>query len=332
MLPKKPNQPTRRSVLALPLAAAPLLLPSARARAATYPDQPIHFALPFPPGGGADILARLVGQFVATRLGQPVVIDNRPGAGGNIAAEIVAKAPADGYTLLEGNLAHAVAMTMYRHIRYDINKDFAPVIALASEPFVLAVTPSLPVKSLADLLALARSEPGKLNYASSGVGGPSHLAMELLEYDAHIKMTHVPYKGAEPAANALMAGYVQVAFISVPPAAPLMASGKIRGLAVSSAHRTDALANVPTIAESGVPGYEAITWFGVLAPRGTPSAVVQTLNGAFGAALADPTIRKRLRAEGFQIMGGTPQQFAAYIQAEVKKWAPIVKAAKLIVD
>jgi tripartite-type tricarboxylate transporter receptor subunit TctC len=329
MLPKKP---TRRSVLALPLAAAPLLLLAARARAAAYPEKPIRFVLPYPPGGGSDTLARLMGQYVATRLGQQIVVDNRPGAGGNIAADVVATAAPDGYTLLEANTAHAVAVTMYRHLRHNITKDFTPVIGLASSPFVLAVTPSLPVKSLADLLALARSEPGKLNYASSGIGGPSHLAMELLEYRAKVKLTHVPYKGGEPAAVALIAGYVQVAFLDAIPAAPLMASGKVRGLAVASAHRAETLANLPTIAESGFPGYKADPWLGVVAPRGTPDSVVQTLNGAFGAALRDPVVLKRLKADGFQAMGGTPQDFAAFIGEEVQKWAPVVKAAGLVVN
>ena len=329
---RKPNQPTRRSVLALPLVAAPLLLRSTHASAAAYPEKPIRFILPFTPGGGADILARLTSQFAATKLGQEIVIDNHPGAGGNISAEVVAKAPPDGYTLLEGNTAHAVAMTLYKNLRYDINKDFTPIIGLASEPFVLAVTPDLKAKSLQELLALARAEPGKLNYASSGIGGPSHLAMELLESLAKVKLTHVPYKGGAPAAVDLMAGRVQVSFLSLPAAAPLLASGKVRGLAVSSAHRADTLPNVPTIAESGVPGYESTPWFGVMAPRGTPSAVVQTLNRAYAASLKDPEILKRLEAEGFQIMGGTPQDFAAYINVEVKKWAPIVKSANLTVN
>ena len=327
---KKSNHPTRRFVLALPLAAP--LLRSTHARAAAYPEKPIRFVLPYAPGGGSDMLARLVAQYVTTNLGQQVVVDNRPGAGGNIAADTVVKSPPDGYMLLEANTAHAVAMTMDRHIRYDINKDFTPVIGLASSPFVLAVTPGLPVKSLQDLLTLARSDPGKLNYASSGIGGPSHLAMELLEIRAKVKLTHVPYKGGEPAAVDLMAGRVQVAFLAAPPAAPLMTAGKVRGLAVASAHRAPTLPDLPTIAESGFPGFDADPWLGVLAPRGTPDAVVQTLNRSFGAALKDPTILARLRSEGFSPMGGTPQEFAAFVQTEVEKWAPVVKTAGLVVN
>jgi tripartite-type tricarboxylate transporter receptor subunit TctC len=329
-------QPTRRSVLAKvlalpPSAAAALLIPRG-AGAASYPDRPIRFVVPFTPGGGADALARISAQFVSNRLGQQVFVDNRPGAGGNISAEVVAKAPPDGYTLLEGNLAHAIAMTLYRQLRYDIERDFTPVIALGSVPFVLAVAPELPVTSLQELLALVRTKRGGLDYASSGVGGPSHLAMVLLESLADVKLTHIPYKGASPAAQDLMAGRVQASFLTLPAAVPLLQAGRIRALALSAARRAQTLPDLPTIAEAGIPGYDATTWFGVLAPRGTADLIIQTLHQAFAAALADDGVRQRLRGEGFEIMGGTPQEFAAFIHAQAAKWGAVVKAAGIAID
>jgi tripartite-type tricarboxylate transporter receptor subunit TctC len=329
---RKPDRRTRRSVLALGTSAVASALSGGRVGAADYPQKPIRFVVPFTPGGGADVLARVAGQFASARLGQQIYIDNKPGAGGNISAELVAKAGADGYTLLEGNLAHAVAMTMYRNVRYDIEKDFAPVIALGSVPFVLAVPPDLPVKSVQDFLALARAKPGALNYASSGVGGPSHLAMELLISLTGVKLAHIPYKGAAPAAEDLMAGRVQASFLTTPASAPLMQSGHIRGLALSTALRLETLPDLPTIAESGVPDYDASTWFGVVAPRGTPDEIVQTLNKAFAAAVQDDKVRKRLQGDGFQMMGGTPQDFTAFIHAQTVKWGAIVKQAGIAVD
>jgi tripartite-type tricarboxylate transporter receptor subunit TctC len=325
-------QQRRRSLLALlPSAAAALLIPRS-ARAASYPDRPIRFVVPFTPGGGADALARISAQFVSSRLGQQMFVDNRPGAGGNISAELVAKASPDGYTLLEGNLAHAIAMTLYRQLRYDIERDFTPVIALGSVPFVLAVEPELPVKSLQELLALARTKPGGLDYASSGVGGPSHLAMVLLESLADVKLTHIPYKGASPAAQDLMAGRVQASFLTLPAAVPLLQAGRIRALALSAARRAQTLPDLPTIVEAGIPGYDATTWFGVLAPLGTADDIVQTLNQAFAAAMKDDGVRQRLRGEGFEILGGTPQEFAAFIHAQAAKWSAVVKAAGIAID
>jgi tripartite-type tricarboxylate transporter receptor subunit TctC len=323
---------TRRSILTLLSGAVAAPLVGRYARASAYPERPVRFVIPFTPGGGADTLARLTAQFVSVKLGQQVFIDNRPGAGGNISAEVVAKAQPDGYTLLEGNLAHAVAMTLYRRLRYDFEKDFTPVIALGSVPFVLAVEPTSPAKSLADFLTLARAKPMGLNYASSGVGGPSHLAMVLLESLAGVKLTHIPYKGAAPAAEDLMAGRVQASFLTLPAAIPLMQGDRIRGLAVSAAHRAETLPDLPTIAEAGVAGYDATTWFGVSAPRGTPDDIVQTLNQAFAAAIDDADVRKRLRTEGFAMMGGTPQEFAAFIHTQVEKWGAVVKTAGIAID
>jgi tripartite-type tricarboxylate transporter receptor subunit TctC len=323
---------TKRSLLALPLIAAAALATRNQTLAASYPQSPIRFIIPFTPGGGADTLARLTASFASKKLGQQVYVDNRPGAGGNIAAEVAAKAQPDGYTILEGNLAHAIAMSLYRHVPFDIEKDFAPVIALGSVSFVLAVPPSLPVTSVKDLLTLARKRPGALNYASSGIGGPSHLAMVLFELLSGVKLTHVPYKGAAPAATDLIAGRVQASFLTTPAAEPLMKSGKIRGLAISSSHRQETLPDVPTIAESGVPGYDATTWFGVLVPRGTPDDIVRLLNQSFSAALADAETRKRLQAQGFDIMGGRPEEFGGFVRAQTQKWASVVAAAHIKID
>lgn len=326
------SRQTRRSILTLSAGAVVSVLSGGRLRAADYPQKPIRFVVPFTPGGGADVLARIAGQFASARLGQQIYIDNKPGAGGNIAAEFVAKASPDGYTLLEGNLAHAVAMTMYRNVRYDIERDFSPVIALGSVPFVLAVPPDLPVKSVQDFLVLARTKPGALNYASSGVGGPSHLAMELLISLTGVKLTHIPYKGATPATEDLMTGRVQASFLTTPAAMPLMQSGHIRGLALSTTQRVETLPDLPTIAESGVPDYDASTWFGVVVPRGTPEEIVQALNKAFAIAVQDDKVRKRLQADGFQTMGGTPQDFAAFIHTQTVKWGAIVKQAGIAID
>lgn len=316
---------TRRSLL--PFGAA--LAIGRRASAAAYPQTSVRFVVPFTPGGGADTLARLTANFVSNKFGQQFYIDNKPGAGGNIAAEVVAKAQPDGYTILEGNLAHAIAMSLYRQVPFNIEKDFTPVIALGSVPFVLAVTPSLAVKSVSDLLALARKQPGALNYASSGIGGPSHLAMEMLELLAKVKLTHVPYKGASPAATDLIAGRVQASFLTTPAAEPLIKTGKIRGLAISSAKRSETLPDLPTIAESGVPAYDAVTWFGVMTPRGTPADIVRLLNQAFGDSIKDTEVRKRLKVQGFDIMGGTPEQFGSFVASQTKKWASVIAAANL---
>ncbi|HEY4142435.1 MAG TPA: tripartite tricarboxylate transporter substrate binding protein [Pseudolabrys sp.] len=332
MATRNPAGLTRRSALILSAGVAASALSGGVLLAADYPQKPIRFVVPFTPGGGADALARIAGQVASKQLGQQIFIDNRPGAGGNISAEMVAKASADGYTLLEGNLAHAIAMTLYRNVRYDIEKDFTPVIALGSVPFVLAVSPSVPVKSVQDFLALARAKPGALNYASSGVGGPSHLAMELLASLTGVKLTHIPYKGAAPAAEDLMAGRVQASFLTTPASVALMQSGRIRGIALSAAHRLETLPDLPTIAESGVAEYEATTWFGVMAPRGTPDHIVQTLNKAFSAAVQDSGVRKRLQTEGFEMMGGRPQDFAAFIRAQTVKWGAIVKQAGIAID
>jgi tripartite-type tricarboxylate transporter receptor subunit TctC len=300
--------------------------------AQAYPQRPLRFVLPFPPGGGADNLARIVGQPAGEKLGQQIVIDNRAGAGGNIAAEIVARAAPDGYTLLQGNVAHAISTSLYRKLPYDLLKDFKPVTQLASIPFLLAVNPTLNANSIKDLIALAKAQPGQLNYASSGSGGPSHMAMELFKSAAGIEIRHIPYKGAVPAATDIIAGQVQMMFFTVSAALPYIASGRLKGLAIASSRRSQLAPDMPTVGEAGLPGFEATTWFGVMVPRETPASVVARLHSAFVAALNAPEVRERLVRQGFDIVGSSPAEFGSYVKAEIPKWAKVVKSSGASVD
>lgn len=322
----------RAAWILLHLAAGGAALAPATGLAQPYPDRPLRFVIPFPPGGGADNLARIVGQKVGDNLHQQIVIDNRAGAGGNIAAEVVARATPDGYTLLQGNVAHTISRSLYRKLNYDFVKDFTPVTQLASIPFVLLVSPALPASSVKDLIALARAKPGELNYASSGSGGPSHMAMELFKSMAGVEMRHIPYKGAAPAATDVIAGRVQMMFFTLSAGLPHVKSGKLKPLAIAGARRVPQAPDVPTVNEAGVPGFEATTWFGVMVPAGTPNPVISQLHGAFSAALNAPEVRERLLAQGFELVGSTPKQFAAYIKAEIPKWANVVKASGAAVD
>ncbi len=317
-------------LLALFAATLCAFVPGASAQ--SYPERPLRWVIPFTPGGGADNLARIVAQPTGDALGQQIVIDNRAGAGGNIAAEVVAKATPDGYTLLQGNVAHAIAKSLYHHLAYDIVADFVPVTQLASIAFVLTVHPSLNAGSTKELIALVQSKPGGFNFASSGNGSPSHLAMEMFRSATHLQMRHIPYKGAAPAATDLMAGQVQMMFFTVSAALPYVKSGRLKALAIASAKRTPLAPEIPTVSESGVPGFEATTWFGVMAPRGTPRPIVAKLHDAFAGALKMPDVQDRLAKQGFDIVGSSPEEFARYIRAEIPKWAAVVKAAKVAVD
>jgi tripartite-type tricarboxylate transporter receptor subunit TctC len=307
-------------------------LASALAHAQAYPDRPLRFVIPFPPGGGADNLARVVGASAGEKLGQQIVIDNRAGAGGNIAAEVVARAPPDGYTLLQANVAHAISTSLYRKLNYDFVQDFVAVTQLASIPFVLAVNPGINVASIKDLIARAKAKPGDLAYASSGSGGPSHLAMELFKSMAGVDIRHIPYKGAVSGATDLMAGSVQMMFFTVSAALPLMSNGRLKCLAIASARRSPLAPDLPTVTESGLPGFEATTWFGVMAPRGTRQAIVIKLHDAFTATLKAPDIRERVLKQGFDIVASSPEEFGAYVKAEIPKWAKVVKASGASVD
>jgi tripartite-type tricarboxylate transporter receptor subunit TctC len=305
----------------------------AQAPAPSYPTKPIRLVVPFPPGGATDILARAVGQRLTDVWAQSVVIDNRPGAGGNIGTELVAKSAPDGYTLEMGTVGtHAINASLYSKLPYDHVKDFVPVILVAGVPNVLVVNPSLPVSSVAELIAYAKANPGKLNFASSGNGTSIHLSGELFKTMAGVQMTHVPYKGSAPALQDLLGGQVQLMFDNLPPSLPNIKAGKLKALAVTSATRAPALPDVPTMAEAGLPGFEASSWFGILAPAGTPPAIVAKLNAEVAKWLASPEAQEKLLALGANPAGGTPEDFAKHIAAETAKWAKVVKESGAKVD
>ena len=308
--------------------AALLAVFAQNAFAQAYPTHSIRLVVPFPAGGTTDILARAAAQKLSESLGQSVVVDNRPGAAGNIGADIVAKSAPDGYTLLMGTVGtHAINPGLYAKMPYDHVKDFVPVVLVAGVPNVLAVNPAFPVNSVAELIALAKSKPGTINFASSGSGTSIHMSGELFKAMAGVDMTHVPYKGSSPALTDLMGGQVQIMFDNLPSALPLIKAGKLRAIAVTSLKRAAALPDVPTISESGLPGFEASSWFGVLAPAGTPAPVVAKINADVNKWLQSPEARDQLLAQGANAAGGTPEQFAAHIHAETEKWAKVVKAS-----
>jgi len=299
---------------------------AARAQQA-YPAKPIRLILPFPPGGSTDIVARLIGQKLTESWGQPVLIENRPGAGGNIAAETAARAAPDGYTLFQVNVANAIGATLYPKLSYDLITSFAPVIQLATTPYVLLAHPTVPAKNTAELIALAKARPGQLNYASAGGGSATHLSGELLKSMAGVNIVHVPYKGTGPAVTALLSGEVDLYFATVPAALPLVEAKKLRALGVTSARRSPLMRDVPAIAEAGLKGYETSTWHGILAPAGTSPEIVVKLNAEIARVLAQPAVKERLVGQGLDPVGGTPEQFGAYLKTEISKWAVVVKAS-----
>jgi tripartite-type tricarboxylate transporter receptor subunit TctC len=314
------------------LVAFILAASGAASNAQTYPGRPLRFVIPFPPGGGADNLARIVGQAAGEKLAQQIVIDNRAGAGGNIAAEVVSKAAPDGYTLLQTNVSHAISTSLYRKLNYDLLHDFVAVTQLASIPFLLAVHPGTNIASVKELMARAKAKPGELSYGSSGSGGPSHLAMELYKSMAGVDIRHIPYKGAAPIAADLMSGQVHMTFFTVSAALPYVASRRVRPIAIASACRSSLAPDVPTFGESGLPGFEATTWFGVMAPRGTKQPVVGRLHEVFTGVLKVPDVRERILKQGFEIVGSTPNEFSNYVKSEIPKWAKVVKASGASVD
>jgi len=303
------------------------------AYALDYPNKPVRMVVPFPPGGTTDILARAVGQKLSESWGQQVVIDNRPGAGGNIGTDIVAKSPADGYTLLMGTVGtHSINASLYSKLPFDPIKDFAPVTLVASVPNVLVVNATIDAKSVKELIALAKSRPGQLAFASSGNGTSIHLAGELFKSMTGTSMLHIPYKGSAPAIAELLGGQTNMMFDNLPSAMPHIKSGRLRALAVTSVRRSPALPDVPTIAETGITGYEASSWFGVLAPAGTPKDVVAKIQADIAKALNTPEIRERLSGQGAEPVGDTPEHFAEHIKAESAKWARVVKDSGARVD
>ena len=304
----------------------------AGAAEAPYPIKPIRFLVPFAPGGGNDYIARLIGGKLSEAWGQQVVIDNRPGAGGNIAAETVARSAPDGYTIFLFNSATAIAPSLYKKLAYDPLKDFEPVTLIATSPFALVVHPSTPAQSVKELIALAKTKPGGITYASGGNGSSTHLAGEQFRQMAGITMTHIPYKGAGPAFVDLIAGQVTMYFSSIPPALPHIKSGRVRALAVSSEQKTQLLPELPTIAESGVPGYESAASYGLVAPTRTPAAIVNKLNTETAKILKDADVRSRFVSQGLDIAGGTAQEFNRYMRVEIGKWAKVIKASGARVD
>ena len=298
------------------------------ASAQEYPVKPIRFFAPNLPGGPTDILARLIGQKLAEGFGQPVVIENRAGAGGNIGTEAAAKSPADGYTLVTGNNATFGAnVSLYKHLGFDPLKDFAPIVLVATQPNILVVHPSLPVASVRQLIALAKTKPGQLNYAGSGMGAAAHLAAELFKSMAQVNIVHIPYKSAGPALVDLIAGQCQLMFATSLSVQPHIKAEKLRALAVTTAKRSRLMPELPTIAEAGVPGFEAMTWHGVLTTGGTPSAIVNKLSVEINRILQLADVRERLGALGAEIVGGTPKEFADHIRREIPKWAKVIKDA-----
>lgn len=315
------------------LLAAIFAVVTLTANAQTYPNKPIKMVVPFPAGGTTDILARLVGQELSKAWGQQVIIENRGGAGGNIGSDLVAKSEPDGYTLLMGTVGtHGINVSLYKKMPYDAVKDFQPITQVAAVPNLLAVHPSVPVKSVKELIAYAKKNPNKLSFASSGNGTSIHLSGELFKTMTDVQMTHVPYKGSAPAVTDLLGGQVHLMFDNMPSVLPHVKTGKLRGLAVTTAKRSPAAPNLPTVAEAGVPGYEASSWFGVLAPAGVPKDIVTKLNKEIVRILNAPEMKKKLSEQGAEPVGNTPEEFAAHIKAEIAKWAKVVKASGAQID
>ena len=306
---------------ALALAAAPF------AHAQPYPTKPIRYVVPFPPAGATDILARFVADKLTPALGHQVVVENRAGAAGNVGMEFVAKSPPDGYTIVMSTAAQFINETLYPKLTFSLMRDFAAVALIAHVPNILEVHPALPVKTVKEFIALAKSRPGQLNYASSGSGTSIHMSAELFKMMTGVSMLHVPYKGSAPALVDLMAGQVQVMFDNLPSSMPYLKTGRLRPIAVTTAKRYPGLADIPTISESGVPGYEAVAAFGVLAPAGTPREVVARLNTEINRAIRLPDMQERFLQQGATPAPGTPEEYAAFTRSEIAKWAKVVKVS-----
>ena len=315
--------------------SAVMTFSAAHAQSQSWPARPIRLVVPFAPGGSTDVLARVLGQKLGEKLGQPFLIDNRAGAGGTIGTAIAAKSNSDGYTLVLGTTSTlAINESLYPKLGYDVARDLAPIVLLAKGPFVLMSTPGLPVTSLKELIAYAKARPGKLSIASSGNGTSVHLSAELFKMVAQLPdIVHIPFKGGGPAGVALMAGEVQLMINDLPPAIGPIRAGKLRALAVADSRRSPLLPDVPTFAEAGLPGYESLSWFGLLAPAGTPAAIVTLLNSTTGAILAnDRDLRARFTELGVEPIGGTPAQLAAFAREETRKWSAVVKKANVAIE
>jgi len=335
---RRPRPAARALALALALACtclAPATAwpPTAAAQTPAFPSKPVKLVVPFPPGGPLDVIGRSIAQKLAEAWGQSVVVDNRPGAGGNIGADVVAKSPPDGYTVVMGALStHAVNPSLYPTMPYDAVRDFAPITLVATTPNVLVINPSLPVSSVRELIAYAKAHPGKLSFGSGSNGSAGHLAGELFKVDAGVDMVHIPYKGGAPAMQGLLAGDTQLMFDNLANSMPQVKAGKLKALAVTTGQRSKLVPELPTMAEAGVPGFVIATWFGLLAPAGTPPDVIARWNADVVKILNAPDMRERLAAQGAEAAPSSPAEFAAFIGRELPKYARIVKLSGAKVD
>src|SRR5262245_23437147 len=321
----------RRNFLHLAAGAAALPAASHVACAQPYPTRPVRIVVGYAAGGPADIVARLIAQWLSERLGQPFLVENRTGAATNIATEAVVRAPADGYTLLFVTAANAINTSLYEKLSFNLSRDIVPVASLIRAPSVLEINPSVPARTVPEFIAYAKANPGKLTMASSGIGAPSHVFGELFKFMTGVNLVHVPYRGAAPAVADLVAGQVQVYFDPIPNSIGYIRAGKVRPLAITSATRSEALPDVPTVSEF-VPGYEGSFWFGVGAPKATPNEIVDKLNNGINAALADPKIKARLADLGGTVLAGSPADFGKFIADETEKWAKVIKFAGIKAD
>jgi tripartite-type tricarboxylate transporter receptor subunit TctC len=318
----------RRTLLQASGAAA--LVPAFALAQDKYPSKTITFVCPYSAGGNSDQRSRQIGRFLSTALNQPVIVDNKPGAGGNLGTEMIVRAKPDGYTIGMGNFAPlAVNPGMFKDMRFDPVKDLAPVCLIEKGPLILMVKPDSPFNSVKDIIAAAKSKPGQLSFASGGIGGSHHLSGELFKSISGVNITHIPYKGGAPATVDLMGGQVDMMFEQMYSAAPSIRAGKLRALAITSKVRSPLFPNVPTMIEAGVPGFEVQNWQGLVVPAGTPAAIISALNQTTNKALADPAIREQMLSQGNEIGGGTPEQFAALIKSEAARWGKLVKTANI---
>ena len=310
-----------------------LLCTTALAMGQSYPTKPIRLIAPSTPGDAPDVIARLIALRLSPVLGQPVIVENRPGAGGVIGSEVAAKSAPDGYTLIMGNAgSHGINAAVYSKLPYDIQRDFAPISQVAIAPNVMVINPAIPAKSVAEFIAYAKSQPGKLSYASGGNGSSAHMSMELFKAMSGVDIQHVPYKGSSPALTDVMAGQVAVFIGNMPPTVPLVKAGKLRALAVTTKTRSALMPELPTISEAGLAGYETVAWFGVLAPTGTPPDIVKKLSAEIGKIARSPEMREKLLAMGAEPIGGTPEEFKAVIDSDIAKWKVLAQKEGIKVD
>ncbi len=321
----------RRGLLKLAVSAAAMPAVARLARADTYPSHPVHLVVPQAAGSSTDIHARLIGQYLSEHLGQPFVVDVKPGAGGNIGTEAVVRSPADGYTLLTVNSQNAISPALYPELAFNFIRDIAPIGQISIAPLIMEVNPSVPAKTVAEFIAYAKANPGKISMASAGVGGPQHLAGELFKAMTGLNIVHVPYRGSTPAVADMLAGQVQLMFDVTPTALPQIKAGKLRPLAVTTKVRLDALPDIPALSDV-LPGYEAEGWLGMGAPTGTPADIIATLNKQINAALAEPAIKQRLIDIGVVVQGGSAADFGKFIASETAKWGKVIKDAGIKPD